>query len=86
MTELSDAIKRKLPNLGDTKELNESYRRLMQATFNDPEVKQFLLQHHVTKDERNRSAAKLYEFVNEKNKQARQKHGLIPGYTPLSLE
>ncbi|XIF20339.1 MAG: primosomal protein DnaI [Acetilactobacillus jinshanensis] len=61
-----------------------SYRELMQKVYNDPDVKAFVKKHRdeISRDDLIRSAPKLHEYVQEKNKINRGEPSLMPGYVP----
>lgn len=67
---------------------NEEFNNLMQGVMKDPDVVRFIQEHNEELDEAaiTKSAAKLYEFVNEKKKYQQNKaEQLAPGYQPQLL-
>ncbi len=64
--------------------LGPKYQQLINAAEKDPDVKAFLNEHQadLTKDDIIRSASKLYEYVNFKNKLAAGEKTFMPGYYP----
>lgn len=75
---------RNLRILMNKKDLNQHYDALMAKVMADPEVQKFIQAHQQVIDQPmiDRSAAKLYEFVTEKNKFQAEKASLAPGYQP----
>lgn len=75
---------RNLRILMNKKDLNQHYDALMAKVMQDPEVQKFIQTHRQAIDQSmiDRSAAKLYEFVTEKNKFQAEKTSLAPGYQP----
>lgn len=80
MENVSDTLK----TLMNRRNLNHRYEALMDAVYQDPDVRQFLAAHQqdLSKDALERSAAKLYEFCEEKRKIARHEPTQAPGYQP----
>lgn len=77
-------ISETLRTLMNRKNLNHRYEALMTAVYQDPDVRQFLAAHQneLSSDALERSAAKLYEFCEEKRKIARHEPTQAPGYQP----
>ncbi|MFD0896164.1 primosomal protein DnaI [Loigolactobacillus binensis] len=69
------------------KNLNQHYAALMAKVMRDPAVQAFIAAHRTEIDQAmiDRSAAKLYEFVTEKNKFQAKQTSLAPGYQPRLL-
>ncbi|UQS86709.1 primosomal protein DnaI [Nicoliella spurrieriana] len=74
-SELQAAIKNKTG-------FDEQYRQLMNQAFKDPDVQAFIKKHHIDNDAVRHSAARIYEFVQQKHNANAGKHRLIPGYQP----
>lgn len=74
-------ISETLRTLMNRKNLNHRYEALMTAVYQDPDVRQFLAAHQneLSSDALERSAAKLYEFCEEKRKIARHEPTQAPG-------
>ncbi|MFB9770647.1 primosomal protein DnaI [Lactiplantibacillus modestisalitolerans] len=70
--------------LMNKRNLNQRYQKLMADVYHDPDVRQFLAAHQdeLSADALERSAAKLYEFCDEKRKVARHEPTQAPGYQP----
>lgn len=64
--------------------LNDNYRQLMAKVYDDPLVRQFYEAHQaeLADDVLTRSAAKLYEFVSEREKLAKGGATFATGYEP----
>ncbi|WCJ50739.1 primosomal protein DnaI [Lactiplantibacillus plantarum] len=77
-------ISETLRTLMNRKNLNHRYEALMTTVYQDPDVRQFLAAHQneLSSDALERSAAKLYEFCEEKRKIARHEPTQAPGYQP----
>lgn len=62
----------------------ERYNKILQKVHNDPDVQNFLQAHQsqLAPDAVRKGAAKLYEFVNEKEKLAKHEDTFAPGYKP----
>ncbi|QBP18674.1 primosomal protein DnaI [Acetilactobacillus jinshanensis] len=60
------------------------YRQIMHQVYNDPDVKAFIHKYRseMSQDNLVRSAPKLHEYVQEKNKLKNGQQGLMPGYVP----
>ncbi|MEJ6400503.1 primosomal protein DnaI [Nicoliella lavandulae] len=58
-----------------------NYQSLMREAYNDPDVQAFVKAHSISNESIRRSASKIYEYVQQKNKSANH-DGLIPGYHP----
>jgi primosomal protein DnaI len=63
----------------------QRYQALVNHVLDDSDIKSFLQEHHdqLQPDVVHHSIAKLYEFVNEKNKIKMGKPTTIPGYQPI---
>ncbi|MBW1605699.1 primosomal protein DnaI [Lactobacillus sp. Sy-1] len=62
--------------------IRSNYNQLMRAAFNDPDVQNFIQQHHISNDAIRHSASRIYEFVQQKKKRTAGNGSLIPGYQP----
>ncbi|PWG01034.1 primosomal protein DnaI [Levilactobacillus bambusae] len=64
--------------------VDHNYEELMSRVLKDPDVQAFLAQHatELNEDAVQKSAAKLYEFVNEKDKVANGQSSFATGYEP----
>lgn len=80
MENVSDTLKM----LMNRRNLNHRYEALMDAVYQDVDVRRFLAAHQkeLSKDALERSSAKLYEFCEEKRKLARHEPTQAPGYQP----
>lgn len=80
-----DNIGSQLSKILDQKNYRLRYQEMMQEVLNNPEVKAFLEKHndYLTPQDIEKSYAKLYEFVQEKQKFNEQSEKMIaPGYEP----
>lgn len=79
-----DNMGKKLQNEMIQRNWNVQYRNLIGEAVKDPEVKRFLDEHNEEIDLNNieRSAARIYEFVQEKNKVANGISSFAKGYVP----
>ncbi|WP_161877803.1 primosomal protein DnaI [Alkalibacterium sp. MB6] len=80
-----ESLRTQLEKMMDAQKLNSTYADIMRnVVFRDPDVKLFLSENkdQLDKTAIERSASKLYEFVSEKKKVARDEDGLAPGYHP----
>lgn len=77
-------LSRNLSEIMNRRHLNQRFDDLMTQVRQDPEVQQFLQVHQaeLAPDALTRSAAKLYEFVQERQKLQRHETTLAPGYEP----
>lgn len=77
-------MQKKMKELMQTHHLDEKFDALMQSALNDSDVKAFLNQHQeaLSADAISKSAAKIYEFVTEKNKLKNGQATFAPGYAP----
>lgn len=68
----------------DQKRLRASYASILHKVENDPDVRAFLQanQSKLATDAVSKGSAKLYEFVNEKEKIANNQETFAPGYYP----
>lgn len=80
-----------MDNVGDginrmfkEKKWDKTFEELMQEVLEDPDVIQFIQNHsdQLNNEVISKSSAKLYEFVQEKNKIKLKKDTLTPGYKP----
>lgn len=73
-----------LAKLMDARQLSEEYVKTVKAAVADPEVQRFLQAHasQLQADAVNRGAAKIYEFVTQRDKVAHGEVPLAPGYAP----
>lgn len=80
-----DDIGQQMQRYMDAHQVNENYRQLMSKVYDDIDVKAFLQKHQSELDveQIDRSAAKLYEFVNERDRLAQGKTVFAPGYRPI---
>ncbi|AVK62864.1 primosomal protein DnaI [Lactobacillus sp. CBA3606] len=80
MENISEGLK----TLMNKRHLNQQYQELMTTVYQDPDVRQFLAAHQddLSSDAMERSATKLYEFCQEKQKAARHEPTQAPGYQP----
>ncbi|USS86749.1 primosomal protein DnaI [Fructilactobacillus cliffordii] len=64
--------------------LTEQYQKLLQSVYADPDVQEFVQEHQedLAPQAVQKSASKLYEFVNEKKKMAAGQTTFAPGYAP----
>lgn len=80
-----DDVGKSLTKIIKERKWNEQFNHLMQGVMKDPDVVHFIQEHKEELDEAaiSKSAAKLYEFVNEKKKYQQNKADqLAPGYEP----
>ncbi len=77
---ISESMKRYM----DQHQLNANYQKLMNTVYQDADVQAFLKQHadQLNAEQIDRSSAKLYEYVNERNKLAAGETTFAPGYEP----
>lgn len=80
MENVSESMKKILTS----KHLNENFDALVTTVKQDPEITNFVKEHQadLADDAVERSIAKLYEFYNVKQKNARQEKTFAPGYLP----
>lgn len=80
MENISESMQRWM----DKKHLNDNYRQLMATVYDDPDVRAFLTtnQAELTEETIDRSSAKLYEYVNARDRIAAGKTVFAPGYEP----
>lgn len=73
-----------LRKLMDQRHMTGAYRQTIAKAVADPEVQAFLAanQAALAPDAVDRGAAKIYEFVNERNKRAAGEASFAPGYQP----
>jgi len=66
------------------RQLNQRFNQLVESALQDPDVQAFIEanQDRLTQETVTRSAAKIYEYVNEKQKLANGQTTLAPGYAP----
>ncbi|WP_056941637.1 primosomal protein DnaI [Secundilactobacillus kimchicus] len=83
MENISESMQRWM----DKKHLNDNYQKLMAQVYNDPDVREFLEQHQADLSEEtiDRSSAKLYEYVNARDRLAAGKTVFAPGYQPALI-
>lgn len=80
-----DDVGKSLTKIIKERKWNEEFNNLMQNVMEDNDVVQFIQEHNEELDKAaiEKSAAKLYEFVNEKKKyQDNKDNQLAPGYQP----
>ncbi|MGE7365611.1 primosomal protein DnaI [Desemzia incerta] len=80
-----DDIGKSLTKIIKERKWNEEFNQLMKEVMRDPDVVSFIQEHSEMLDNSaiEKSAAKLYEFVNEKKKyQENKENQLAPGYQP----
>ncbi|WP_071131564.1 primosomal protein DnaI [Enterococcus timonensis] len=78
-------VGKEIRSLIEKRNVGAVYEKLVAEVLHDPEVAAFLQQHQgqLTEEEILNSYAKLYEFVQEKEKYRRgEKNQLAPGYKP----
>ncbi|GAX02662.1 primosomal protein DnaI [Secundilactobacillus pentosiphilus] len=80
MENISESMKRYM----DQHQLNANYQKLMNTVYQDADVQAFLKAHadQLNAEQIDRSSAKLYEYVNERNKLAKGETTFAPGYEP----
>jgi len=79
-----DNISESMKQWMDRNKQTEHYRQLMGEVYKNPDVLKFISDHKSELDEAHidRSAAKLYEYVTEKQKLERGETTFAPGYKP----
>ncbi|WP_143462095.1 primosomal protein DnaI [Levilactobacillus enshiensis] len=77
-------LSKTMQQLMNQRHLNDNYRQLMAKVYADPQVTQFYHDHQaeLAEDVMTRSAAKLYEFVSEREKLAKGGTTFATGYEP----
>lgn len=77
-------VSKTMQQLMSQRHLNTNYRQLMEKVYSDAAVKQFVADHQaeLAEDALERSAAKLYEFVTERDKVAQGGETFAAGYEP----
>lgn len=77
-------VSKTMQQLMSQRHLNTNYRQLMEKVYSDAAVKQFVADHQaeLAGDALERSAAKLYEFVTERDKVAQGGETFAAGYEP----
>ncbi|GEL14253.1 primosomal protein DnaI [Pediococcus cellicola] len=80
-------VREVLQELMSKRKLDSKFQTLMSAVYTDPDVLQFCEQHkaELSSDSVARSASKLYEYVQERNKYQRHEATLMPGYEPILI-
>ncbi|MFC6259654.1 primosomal protein DnaI [Levilactobacillus fujinensis] len=80
-------LSKTMQQLMNQRHLNDNYRQLMDKVYADPQVIQFYHEHQaeLAADVMTRSAAKLYEFVSEREKLAKGGVTFATGYEPQLL-
>lgn len=80
MESVSESIKKLMKN----RNVDPEYQKLIQRVYADSDVQSFLQENKgkLTENSIQRGEAKLYEFVNEKSKLARNEEIFAPGYQP----
>lgn len=80
MENISESMKRYM----DQHQLNANYQKLMNSVYQDADVQAFLKANadQLNAEQIDRSSAKLYEYVNERNKLAAGETTFAPGYEP----
>lgn len=80
MDNISDAMQRYM----DQHQLNHNYQELMQRVYQDADVQAFIKANDADLDEQqiDRSSAKLYEYVTERDRLAAGQQTFAPGYEP----
>lgn len=81
MESIGDVIQKRLKN----RNLGPAYEKLMKSVYDDSDVQAFLTANQAVLDKTSieRGEAKLYEFVNEKQKIAKGEPTFAPGYEPV---
>lgn len=82
-----DNVGKGLSRIFKTRNWDETFEQLMKEVLKDPEVIQFIQEHSEQLNEEKivKSYAKLYEFVQEKNKFKQNNNPLAPGYRPTLI-
>ncbi|WP_407887591.1 primosomal protein DnaI [Levilactobacillus sp. N40-8-2] len=77
-------LSKTMQKLMSQQHLNDNYRQLMAKVYDDPEVNKFYQENkaELAEDVMTRSAAKLYEFVSEREKLAKGGETFATGYAP----
>lgn len=77
-------LSKTMQQLMNQRHLNDNYRQLMAKVYDDPTVTAFYQEHRdeLAEDVLTRSAAKLYEFVSEREKLAKGGTSFATGYEP----
>lgn len=77
-------LSKTMQDLMNQRHLNDNYRQLMAKVYADPQVTAFYHEHQaeLAEDVMTRSAAKLYEFVTEREKAAKGTATFATGYEP----
>lgn len=77
-------LSKTMQQLMNQRHLNDNYRQLMAKVYDDPTVTKFYQDHQaeLADDVLTRSAAKLYEFVSEREKLAKGGSTFATGYEP----
>ncbi|HJE87129.1 primosomal protein DnaI [Levilactobacillus brevis] len=77
-------LSKTMQQLMNQRHLNDNYRQLMAKVYDDPTVTKFYQDHQaeLADDVMTRSAAKLYEFVSEREKLAKGGSTFATGYEP----
>lgn len=77
-------LSKTMQQLMSQRHLNDNYRQLMAKVYDDPTVTKFYQDHQaeLADDVMTRSAAKLYEFVSEREKLAKGGTTFATGYEP----
>ncbi|WP_353989114.1 primosomal protein DnaI [Pediococcus argentinicus] len=78
-------VRETLKELMNRRKLDQRFTDVMDKVYSDPDVIAFCEQHknELSKEALDRGAAKLYEFVNERNKANQNHNELLPGYRPV---
>ncbi|MBF7122944.1 primosomal protein DnaI [Pediococcus pentosaceus] len=73
-----------LQELMSKRKLDQRFNNVMKSVYSDPEVISFCEEHQdeLSKEAIERGAAKLYEFVSERNKIKNNQATFLPGYQP----
>ncbi|GEN94335.1 primosomal protein DnaI [Pediococcus ethanolidurans] len=80
-------VREVLKELMSKRKLDTKFQDLMSAVYEDPDVLAFCQKHkaELSPDSVARSASKLYEYVQERNKYDRHEPTLMPGYQPILI-
>lgn len=81
---MMEDVGKNIQQMMDRNQLNETYKKLIQDVLKDPDVARFIEEHReqLSPEVIERSYAKLYEFVLEKNKFETKENMLAPGHRP----
>lgn len=82
---MMENVRETLNILMNRRQWNQKFQQMMEKVYSDPDIVNFCEEHHedLTSDAIERSAAKLYEYVSERDRSEQDGKNIHVGYRPI---